>query len=224
MGMFDSVYIEKHKCPKCGNVMMDGELQTKDLGCTLAHWKFPDYIPDVDVEEVRKIHLFDYCSKCGGIDWTGLIRNQVLCKLESPSGEVREVEPSDALRDALAEVLVAKQESLSRRSSAKSFAVFIWKFHPDKRDILFKILKERFGVTKKDFEKYTVSSCLNPLHNAFGIIGGSQTDYWKLEGKSEEQKEAEKNFVRDAMDRLPAGSPERYAVVDAVDIEELMPK
>lgn len=224
MGMFDSVYIEEHKCPKCGQIV-DGELQTKSLDCTLQHWHFPDFIPDVEPEEVKKIYLYDSCLCGWRDDWIGWIENQVLHELKPPGGMdmvTLKVEPTDELRNSLAEIQMLKQLGQAKKSLALSFAVFIWKFHPDKRGILFDILKEELGLFREHFEKYTVSSCLNPLHHAFGIIGGPQTNYWKLEDKTQEQQDKEKKFCSEAMN-LPVGE-ERTAIVEAIDIEQLLDK
>jgi len=221
MGMFDSVYIEEHACPGCGEAM-DGELQTKDLNCILSRWDFPDYIPSVEPEEVRKIYLYDSCSKCRwSADWVGMVKNQVLYYLIPPKETglpIREVNPTDELRDSLKKIQYLDSEANHLKSLIIGISVYIWKTHPELRDNLFTILKEELSLSKENFEKYSARSCLNPLSYFGGIIGGPQNYYWKLIGKSWEECKKDLEKANKKLKTLPVG-PERTKLVNDIEPE-----
>jgi hypothetical protein len=103
MGMFDSIYVKNLKCPYCGKVMEECELQTKDLHNVLDNYQFPDIIkehwgPSWEITQKTpykapsKISVATDCSHCKEFFYgTVFIKQKVIYKYQFTKRKSKEV-------------------------------------------------------------------------------------------------------------------------------------
>lgn len=126
--MFDSIYIKKLKCPCCGKVMEEAEVQTKDLHNVLDNYNFPDIIKEswgpswekqdkTPYKAPRKIGIHGSCSICdtffGG---TAFIKNKVIYKYQFTNRKTGKVVSErecwyEGIKEALTELNQQKQDN-----------------------------------------------------------------------------------------------------------------
>jgi len=213
MGMFDSFYNIPIACPKCGADMSEKEWQTKDLECTLHGYYWPTYVD----RRLHYFYIYASCPGCGkGIDLRVVLHKGFTIKAETEDGRVLcEVNQLDSLSELSILLEELKVMDFNKKSFAEGLAAFIWKHHKGKREKLFKLLKDHLGMTKSEFEKYTVSSCYNPGSYGFGVIGGPQNYCHALEGKTTKQWIREVRKYNKILKDLPVGK-ERSDMIYAV--------
>ena len=218
MGMFDSFYNVPISCPKCETDMSGEEFQTKDLDCILNHYYFPTVVTD----QLNYFHFYTSCQKCKEwIELRVILERGFTVKIETDGGQVLwELDKLGILVKLSNEREQFRHESRHRVSVACGLAAFIWKHHKDKRDKLFKVLVKQLGITKSDFEKFSVQSCYNPGSYGFGIIGGPQNYCWVLEGKAQKETLEETKKYHKILKDLPVGKERSEMVCALVWTEE----
>lgn len=74
MGMFDSFYIKRFRCPQCNKYYKSVDFQTKDLDCNLYSYNLYDKVKGFQNRDGYHyydkgiVQLFSYCLKKDGMD------------------------------------------------------------------------------------------------------------------------------------------------------------
>ena len=208
MGMFDSFYNVPINCPKCNADLSSKEWQTKDLDCTMSSYYWPTYVTD----QLAYFHFYLSCQECG--TWLKpkvILDKGFVAEIELNGQVLWELDTISALNKLCNEREQLRDELRQTKSMAQGLAAFIWRHYKSKRDKLFEVL----NCTKQYFEKYIASSCYNPCHFGFGIIGGSQNYCWILENLSSKKQIKLTRKFNKILSKLPVGK-ERNGLINAL--------
>lgn len=168
--MFDSIRVNNFKCPSCGKIMEECDLQTKDLHNVLDNYRFPDVIKEnwgpswesqvkPPYKAPRKISVVGDCQFCKDyFSGTFFIKDKVIYKYQFIKRKSKKITSErECWYDGIKETLISlNQRKIDNREFKMILEALIFSVYngdsltPEKIKILDDYLKLKVLVNNQD--------------------------------------------------------------------------